>query len=141
MAAVSYASPVSPMRVLRRFSAPATPYGPGHRGVDLAAPPGSPVRSAADGVVSFAGPVAGRGVVVVAHRDGVSTEYEPVNATVRTGQAIMRGQPIGFVSGLHAGCPGRCLHWGAKRDGTYLDPLTLLGPLGVIRLLPWHGGA
>src|SRR5436305_14430266 len=73
-ALVTYSAPVAG-RVVRPFDPPATPYGPGHRGVDLAARAGSPVRAAADGLVTFAGPVAGRGVVVLAHADGITTEY------------------------------------------------------------------
>src|SRR5262249_41228396 len=45
--------------VVRPFQAPAFAYGPGHRGIDLAAAPGTPARAAGDGVVSFAGSVAG----------------------------------------------------------------------------------
>ena len=58
--------------------AAATPYAAGHRGVDLAATSSQPVLAARGGRVQFAGPVAGRGVVVIAHADGIRTEYEPV---------------------------------------------------------------
>ena len=34
-----------------------------------------------------------------------------------------------------------CLHWGARRGDTYLDPLSLLRPLGPVRLLPWSSAA
>ncbi|MGX9228951.1 peptidoglycan DD-metalloendopeptidase family protein [Streptomyces albus] len=51
-------------RVPRGWDPPPQPWAPGHRGVDLAARPGQPVRAVADGKVSFAGKVAGRGVVV-----------------------------------------------------------------------------
>ncbi len=139
--AVSYRPPLpAPLRVLRRFAPPKTPYGPGHLGVDLASVTGQPVRAAAAGVVSFAGPVAGRGVVVVAHADGVRTEYEPVRVRVRAGTVVRSGQVIGWVAGRHGRCPpGGCLHWGARRDGAYLDPLLLLRGLGPVRLLPWTG--
>lgn len=137
-AAVTYVAPVPP-RVVRPFEAPATPFGPGHRGVDLAARPGEAVHAAGTGVVSFAGSVAGRGVVVVQHSDGVSTEYEPVTAAVARGASVRTGQVIGHVHGRHGACaPSGCLHWGARRDGAYFDPLLLLAPLGPVRLLPWR---
>lgn len=133
-----YAAPVDPLRVVRPFEPPPGPYAAGHRGVDLAATPRQLVRAAADGTVTFAGQVAGRGVVVLAHADGVRTEYEPVTPSVRTGQPVARGQPIGRVAGRHGACaPGRCLHWGARRGAVYVDPLTLLRRLGPVRLLPW----
>ena len=135
---VTYVAPVPPpLAVLRRFDPPVVRYGPGHLGVDLRLAVGAVVRAAADGVVRFAGPVAGRGVVVIAHPDGVSTEYEPVRPLVRAGAAVARGQPIGQLVGQHRGCSESCLHWGARRAGAYLDPLLLLRPLGPVRLLPW----
>ncbi|WAX57575.1 M23 family metallopeptidase [Jatrophihabitans cynanchi] len=137
-AAVSYAPPVAPLQVVRGFVPPSTQWGPGHRGVDLATSPGEPVRAAGAGTVSFAGRVAGRGVVVIAHAGGVRTEYEPVTPLVRAGATVLRGAAIGRVHGTHGGCaPGRCLHWGARRGDAYFDPLGLLRPLGPVRLLPW----
>lgn len=134
-----YALPLpGPMRVLRRFEPPPTPYSAGHRGVDLEARASSLVLAAGSGMVTFAGPVAGRGVVVIAHPDGIRTEYEPVASLVVAGQAVARGQPIGRLAGRHDDWPpGRCLHWGARRGDVYLDPLLLLRPLGPVRLLPW----
>ena len=123
--------------VVRPFEAPAHRYGPGHRGVDLAAVPGDPVLAAGDGVVVFAGMVAGRPVVSVDHADGLRTTYEPVDPSVGAGQAVSRGQPIGTLAAGHAGCPVACLHWGLRRGEDYLDPLSLLRPPRV-RLLPWH---
>ena len=138
-AVVTYAAPVpEPVRVLRGFEPPASPYGPGHRGVDLATRPDQVIRAAGDATVAFAGSVAGRGVVVLAHQDTVTTEYEPVRPTVHAGQPVARGQPIGRIDGTHGSCsPGGCLHWGARRDGAYFDPMSLLRPLGPVRLLPW----
>jgi len=125
------------VRVLRGYSPPAIPYGPGHLGVDLAVA-GGRVLAAGPGTVRFVGQVAGRGVLVIQHPDGLSTEYEPVGALVRAGDRVVEGQPIGRLAGSHPGCPApACLHWGARRAGQYLDPLSLLRPLGVVRLLPW----
>jgi murein DD-endopeptidase MepM/ murein hydrolase activator NlpD len=87
--------------------------------------------------------VADRGIVVVTHPDGIRTEYEPVHPLVTRGQAVARGDPIGAVSGSHAACaPASCLHWGARRGDSYLDPMSLLnalGPLGTVRLIPAPG--
>jgi murein DD-endopeptidase MepM/ murein hydrolase activator NlpD len=126
-----------PPPVTRPFEPPAGPFGPGHRGVDLAGAPGVPVLAAGDGVVVFAGMVAGRPVVSVDHADGLRTTYEPVTPSVAAGQAVARGSPIGTLLAGHAGCPApACLHWGARRGETYLDPLGLLSVIRV-RLLPW----
>ncbi len=142
-AVAEYVSPVpSPLRVVRRFDPPASRYGPGHRGVDLGVGGGQLVRSPADGIVIFAGPVAGRGVVVVRHPDGISTEYEPVTPLVHRGDPVHQGDPLARLSGTDAGCARpNCLHWGARRAGNYIDPLSLLAPLGPVRLLPWSGPA
>jgi murein DD-endopeptidase MepM/ murein hydrolase activator NlpD len=94
------------------------------------------VRTAGDGVVAFAGMVAGRPVVSVDHADGLRTTYEPVQPTVAAGQVVTRGSPLGTLLAGHGGCPAAaCLHWGLRRGETYLDPLALLRPPEV-RLLP-----
>lgn len=143
LAAVRYQPPVpAPLRVLRPFDPPADPFGPGHLGVDLAAGRHEVIRAAGAGVVTFAGPVAGRGVVVVAHPDGIRTEYEPVRPQVEVGARVRAGDPIGRLAGRHPGCaPHRCVHWGARRGDAYLDPLSLLSPLGPVRLLPLAGSS
>jgi murein DD-endopeptidase MepM/ murein hydrolase activator NlpD len=137
--AVAYTAPVgAPVVVARPFVAPAGPYAAGHRGVDLTTASGGLVRAAGPGLVRFAGPLAGRGVVVIEHPDGVLTEYEPLAASVPAGTRVARGQPIGRVLGRHGTCAAaRCLHWSARRNGEYFDPMTLLLALGPVRLLPW----
>jgi murein DD-endopeptidase MepM/ murein hydrolase activator NlpD len=121
--------------VLRGFDAPDHDYGPGHRGVDLAARPGQSVRAAVAGVVAFAGSVAGRGVVSIDH-GAYRTTYEPVAAGVRVGQRVALGESVGRVAtGGH--CADGCLHWGLRHGDTYLDPLLLIRtePRGPLRLL------
>jgi murein DD-endopeptidase MepM/ murein hydrolase activator NlpD len=126
-----------PPPVLRRFTAPATPWGPGHRGVDLAGTPGQPVLAAADGTVVFAGHLVDRGVVSVDHPGGLRTTYEPVSPAVAPGQRVARGEPLGQLRPGHPGCPASaCLHWGLRRGDAYLDPLVVLRAPRV-RLLPW----
>jgi murein DD-endopeptidase MepM/ murein hydrolase activator NlpD len=124
------------LAVTRPFERLPHPYAAGHRGVDLQGAPGTPVLAAGDGVVVFAGMVAGRPVVSIDHADGLRTTYEPVDASVGAGQPVSRGSPIGTLASGHAGCPvPACLHWGLRRGGTYLDPLSLLQVVRV-RLLP-----
>jgi murein DD-endopeptidase MepM/ murein hydrolase activator NlpD len=136
----TYAWPVSPPHVTRRFDPPPQPWSAGHRGVDLASAPGAEVRAAGGGTVVFAGVIAGRGVVSVAHPGGLRTTYEPVIATVVVGAQVGRGDLIGRLAAGHPGCPvAACLHWGLRRDDVYLDPLALLG-LGRARLLPLGAG-
>ena len=131
--------PLSPEPgVVFAFDPPTSRWGPGHRGVDLAGSVGQPVRAAQAGSVSFAGRIAGRGVVVVTH-GAVRTTYEPVAATVAVGDEVGAGDPIGRLELLGSHClPRACLHWGLLRGATYLDPLTLVGA-GPVRLLPWSG--
>ncbi|MHA3703559.1 peptidoglycan DD-metalloendopeptidase family protein [Jatrophihabitans sp. YIM 134969] len=135
---VTYRAPVAgPLVVLRGFD-DVGPYAPGHRGVDLRAGPGGAVLAAGAGVVTFAGPVAGRGVVTVLHADGVRTSYEPLTPAVAAGAVVAAGTVLGRLEGAHGSFPaGAVLHWGARLGERYLDPLTLLAPLGPVRLLPW----
>lgn len=130
-------------QIARRFESPVQQWSPGHRGADLVAADGSGVHAAGAGVVSFAGSVAGRGVVVVGHPDGTRTTYEPVLATVRVGTAVPAGQLLGALSPAGGHClPRVCLHWGRLRGEIYLNPLALLGRLGPPRLLPvWAPGS
>jgi murein DD-endopeptidase MepM/ murein hydrolase activator NlpD len=135
--AVAWAWPLDGVpRVVRAFSPPDQPWLPGHRGVDLAGHEGLPVRAAGSGVVVYAGRIAGRGVVSVAHASGLHTTYEPVTATVRAGQHVGTADPLGTLEAGHADCPVEtCLHWGLRRGETYLDPLLLVRPPRV-RLKP-----
>ncbi len=141
VAGTGYLLPVpGAARVLTAFQAPASRYGPGHRGVDLAGLVAGQVFAAGAGVVAYAGPVAGRGVVSIDHPAGIRTTYEPVAALVRAGDRVVAGQVIGTLQAGHPSCaPSSCLHWGARLpDGSYLDPMGLLDGLRV-RLLPWAG--
>ena len=121
--------------VVAGFDPPANPWGPGHRGVDLLGRPGQAVRAALPGTVTWAGVLAGRGVVVVDH-GATRTTYEPVDASVTVGTVVAAGDRIGRLSPAGSHCPPRtCLHWGWIEGETYLDPLRLVGA-GPVRLLP-----
>ena len=129
--------------VLRAFDAPSPNWQRGHRGVDLAGSAGQPVYAAEKGTVVFAGDLAGRPVVSVAHPGGLRTSYEPVIAGVRRGQLVAAGSPLGRLAAGHDGCPApACLHWGAMwgpaANADYVDPLGLLATT-PIRLKPLGG--
>lgn len=130
-----YSAPVADPVVLAFAALPERPWDRGHRGVDLAAPPGTPVLAPADGTVTFSGRVVDRAVVTIAHADGLRSSVEPVTATAPVGAHVLRGQPVGVTTpGGH--CDDRCLHWGVRRGEAYLDPLALLRPSVPSVLLP-----
>lgn len=121
--------------IVRGFELPAKPWLPGHRGVDLAGRPGQPVLAATTGTVTYAGAVAGRGVVTVT-TGAARTTYEPVVPEVTVGTAVQPGTVIGHLSAAASHCPpSTCLHWGYLRGKQYLNPLTLI-PHRPVRLLP-----
>jgi murein DD-endopeptidase MepM/ murein hydrolase activator NlpD len=126
--------------VIRGFDPPDSPFGSGHRGIDIAAPVGTPVRAATTGSVTFAGPVGGRLFVTVDHGAGLESTYSFLDSVaVRRGDVVSQGQVIARSGTGHAGdiVPG--LHFGVKLSDTYVDPLAYLGPVEVwrfIRLAP-----
>jgi murein DD-endopeptidase MepM/ murein hydrolase activator NlpD len=129
--------------VTRTFDAPSPNWNRGHRGVDLAGTPGQPVHAAAAGTVVFAGELAGRPLVSIAHPGGLRTSYEPVRPSVRVGQLVAAGAVLGELVAGHSGCAvAACLHWGAMwgpaSRADYVDPLGLLAST-PIRLKPLHG--
>ncbi len=97
-----------------------------HLGVDYAAPTGTPVYSVADGTVVWVGPRGGNGNLVrIRHAHGYESGYAHLSRFargLRQGDRVTQGQVIGFVgsTGLST---GPHLHFGLKRNGTYVDPL------------------
>ena len=130
--------PLTPQpQVVAGFDPPAQDWNPGHRGVDLRGAPGQTVRAAKSGRISYAGLLAGRGVVVISHGD-TRTTYQPVAASVNVGDRVSAGQRVGALTTFGSHCwPLTCLHWGLVRGETYLNPLTLVGA-GPVRLLPLY---
>lgn len=140
--AVSHASWVWPLgqprQVARGFLAPATRYGAGHRGIDIRASPSEDIRAPSDGVVSFAGSVAGRPVLSISHPGDLISSLEPVLATVSRGDSVSAGMSIGSVAnGGH--CDGSCVHFGVRLHGEYVSPLLYLAGVPRAVLLPLGG--
>ncbi|MET9673862.1 M23 family metallopeptidase [Streptomyces sp. NPDC006482] len=127
-----------PPEILRGWQPPAGPYAPGHRGVDLAAPPDTPVLAPTAGTVTFAGPVGGRGVLTLTlpatGTPPLRTTFSPVTPLVRAGTRVRPGTLLARVA-PNSHCPENCLHWGLLRGTTYLNPL-LLTRRPPSRLLP-----
>jgi murein DD-endopeptidase MepM/ murein hydrolase activator NlpD len=104
----------------------AAPFAGGaHRGVDLAAPPGTVVRSACAGSVVHAGAVAGPDEVVSVRCGNRRVSYLPLaSVAVREGAKIREGATLGTLAPGHAG-----LHLGVRRENDrfgYEDPAALL---------------
>ena len=113
--------------IIRHFEPPPTPYAAGHRGIDMAVPIGTEVIASNDGVVAFAGPVAGELFVSIDHADGIRTTYSFLSlVSANKGSVVTRGDPIGLSGPGHAGSTQPHLHFGARIGDTYIDPEPLL---------------
>ena len=97
-----------------------------HLGVDYAAPTGTPVRTIADGVVSFAGWQRGYGnVVEISHRDNKSTLFAHLSRVdVKKGARVMQGEFVGAV-GTTGLSTGPHLHFEFRDNGVHQDPLAI----------------
>lgn len=138
----------SPGKTLRPFAPGQERWNPGHRGVDLTHPLTQPVLASGAGIVSFAGFLANRHLVVINHGahplvppgEELFTVYEPVVPIVSVGEFLNVGDVIGYLDPAVAHCAESCLHWGAKwghgHSIGYLNPWLLLPQL-PISLLMW----
>ncbi len=102
-------------------------WGRPHEGLDLANAVGTPVVAATDGEVSLAQAKSGYGLTVkVDHGDGVETAYSHLSAIeVPPGDTVTAGDRIGAM-GCTGSCTGPHVHVEVRRDGTPIDPRTVL---------------
>jgi murein DD-endopeptidase MepM/ murein hydrolase activator NlpD len=120
--------------VVRGFDARAGPWGPGHRGIDIATSEGAIVRAPAAGKVVFAGPVAGTTWVSLLVAPGVRVTLGPL-LDPTTAKRVSLRQPLGRVGpGHRAGAV--TLHLSVRVDGVYVDPLAYLVDRPRPRLAP-----
>lgn len=134
--------PTGSRAVSRPWEAPADDYAAGHRGIDVAAPLGTVVVAVDDGTVTFAGQVAGRGVVTIEHGGGLRSTVDSVAPRVATGDAVAQGDAVGTVEVGHCPAADPCLHLGARLDDRYVDPTPYLPAAAWPVLLPetaWTG--
>lgn len=103
-----------------------------HRGIDYAAPTGTPVRAVADAVVAFAGWQGGYGkLVILNHQKPYSTAYGHLSRFapgVRPGRRVEQGDVIGYV-GATGLATGPHLHYEFRVAGVQKDPLALKLPI------------
>lgn len=137
-AAASILVPPVDAVVTRRFEAPSSNWGPGHRGVDYGVAAGTLIRAAAPGTVVFAGRVPGGSAVTIAHSGGLETTYSGLSeVSVARGDHVIEGTWVGRAGTSHDGEPG--LHFGVKLHDGYVDPTDYFTDVAVgdaIRLAP-----
>lgn len=99
-----------------------------HKGVDYAAPTGTPIRAAGDGRISFAGIKGGYGkVVIVEHGAGITTLYGHMSRFgqgMRNGSRVRQGETIGYV-GRSGAATGPHLHYEYRVNGVHKNPRTI----------------
>ena len=104
-----------------------------HNGVDFRAATGSPIYAANSGIIKFASELFYSGnTVIIDHGKGLFTIYAHLSRiSVSIGQRVEKGEEIG-LAGSTGRSNGPHLHWGAKLNGTYVDPLDLLDTINAL---------
>lgn len=127
-------SPIEFSRVSSGFGGRAHPISGSwriHTGTDFAAPSGTRVLAAADGVVSFVGWQNGYGnTLEIRHGGSITTLYAHLSRfapSMRAGARVRQGEPIGFV-GATGWATGPHLHYEFKIAGTHQDPMKVALP-------------
>ena len=115
----------SPFGVKRSYNgAPVSSY---HKGIDIAAPQGTIVKSPADGKIILTGYESNRfhvhgNTVIIDHGQGLTSVYLHLNAIkVNTGDIVKKGDPIATI-GSTGISTGPHLHWGVYLYGTSVNP-------------------
>jgi len=126
-------TPVDATRISSGFGRRTHPilgYTRMHRGVDFAAPTGTPVRAAGDGVVQKAGWGNGYGnYIQIRHNNTHSTLYAHLSRMrVKAGQRVTQGQVIGNV-GATGMATGPHLHYEVLVKGKQVNPMTVTLPM------------
>jgi murein DD-endopeptidase MepM/ murein hydrolase activator NlpD len=103
-------------------------YSRMHRGTDFAAPTGTPILAAGDGVVERAGPFSSFGnYVKIRHANGYETAYAHMSRFargIRAGVRVRQGQVIGYV-GTTGRSTGPHLHYEVSLRGRQVNPMSL----------------
>lgn len=129
-------TPVDFARISSRFSMgrrhPVLNKIRAHKGVDYAAPRGTPIKAAGDGKVTLAGRHGGYGnAVILQHGQRYRTLYAHMNGFakgIRNGSNVKQGQIIGYI-GTTGLSTGPHLHYEFQVNGVHVDPLSLKLPM------------
>ncbi|MBI3749420.1 MAG: M23 family metallopeptidase, partial [Chloroflexi bacterium] len=101
-----------------------------HRGIDVVAPLGTPIRAAGDGIIVYVGWNYADGtdpawIVIIAHSQSLQTWYAHMSPTrpngIRAGSRVRKGQVIGY-EGNTGRSTGAHLHWAAYSNGRFVNP-------------------
>ena len=129
-------TPIDGARLSSRFGRrkhPILGYTRMHKGIDFAAPTGTPVMAAGSGTVKFAGRKGGYGKYInIRHNSDYSTAYAHLSGYargIRSGKRVRQGQIIGYV-GSTGRSTGPHLHYEILRNGRQINPLGLKLPTG-----------
>lgn len=101
-----------------------------HRGVDYAAPTGTPIKAAGDGKIIHRGRKGGYGnTIIVQHGGNITTLYAHMSkfGRARVGTRVRQGEVIGYV-GATGLATGPHLHYEYRRNGVHLNPRTVKLP-------------
>jgi len=129
-------TPVDFARISSRFSAgrkhPILNKIRAHKGVDYAAPRGTPIMAAVDGRIELAGRRSGYGnTVIIAHGNSYKTLYGHMQGFakgIKTGSSVKQGQIIGYI-GTTGLSTGPHLHYEFQVNGVHVDPLSQKVPM------------
>lgn len=130
-------TPIDGARLSSRFGMrrhPVQGYNKMHKGLDFAAPRGTPIYAAGDGVVERASRFSGYGNYVrIRHNSDYSTAYAHMQSYAKgiyAGKRVIQGQTIGFV-GSTGQSTGPHLHYEIFHNGKQVNPLSVKLPTGV----------
>lgn len=124
-----------PRVIVEPYVQPLTPYGSGHRGIDIDVPRNEILYAPADGVIHFSGQVGLRWVFSIEHAGGVLSSYDHAFSELPKGTVVKKGDSIGHILSGH--CASElCVHIGVRVGGEYVNPLLFFGGVPRSVLLP-----
>ncbi len=131
-------TPINGARISSGFGMrhhPVLGYSKMHKGTDFAAPTGTPIYAAGDGVITYAGRKGAYGnFVMVKHNGTYSTAYAHASSIakgIRNGAKVKQGQVIAYV-GTTGRSTGPHLHYEVRKNGTQVNPKSMKLPTGRV---------